>query len=157
MQRSKEATLRYSVVGGTERCGRFTYGALQAVQTVQALRALLELQSALDLAGTNSISSTDRQQTELETVCLKFGAESKKEPSKLNQGHSISNISQKNLGNGQDLSGGNFDPIAPMVFQWPIGSRIYAAFPRNARTLPPRWVCSRKSAQSCIIFVRGSR
>jgi catechol-2,3-dioxygenase len=32
--------------------------------------------------------------------------------------------------------------------------RNYATTSRNAKTLAPRWVCSRKSAQSCIIFVR---
>lgn len=33
----------------------------------------------------------------------------------------------------------------------------YAAEPWKGSTLPPRWVCSRKSAQPCIIFARGSR
>jgi YD repeat-containing protein len=33
----------------------------------------------------------------------------------------------------------------------------YAAEPRIGNTLPPLWVRSRKSAQSCIILARGSR
>jgi len=33
--------------------------------------------------------------------------------------------------------------------------RLYAAVPRKGSTLPPRWVRSKKSAQSCIILARG--